>query len=170
VSAARLVLLIAVAAAAAAAGAALASGGPPPPDPPAQPAQTIVAHGSGRVNVAAPARRSDATIERAVQTARVAAMPRAIAAAQAEARALARAAGLGLGAPVAISRDASPYGYWDPDGGRFGPGRWCGTITSFRTVRRADGTRKRIRRSHRGCPVPRDATVRLTVTFATSGA
>ena len=135
---------------------AFASGGPPPTEAPSPEVRTIVTHGTARLHVATPARRSNATIERAVRRARAAAFPTAVAAARREATALAAAARLRLAGPLGAARDASPYGFWDPDTGRFGPGKWCGRIFT-----RRDG----VRRSHRGCPVPRDLTVRITVTF-----
>ena len=108
----------------AAGGIALASGGPPPVQPADPAVDTVVSSASAQSRVRAPAqdRRSDATIERAVQAARARALPRAVAAARAEADALAAAAGLRAGAVVGIRRDSSPLGYWDQDSGRFGPG------------------------------------------------
>jgi hypothetical protein len=151
-------LLIALLTAGALAAIALAGGGPPPVPGAAPGVETVVAHGTGRLKIHTPAKRTDATIERAIRTARRAAFPRAVANARGEAAAMARAAGLRLAGPLGVSRDTSPYGYWDPDSGRFGPGRWCGRIVT----RTRDGGR----RSHRACPIPRDQSVRLTVTFA----
>ena len=151
----------------AAAGIALAGGGPPPVQPADPAANTVVSTGSVQADVVAPARRSDATIERAVRAARLRALPAAVARARDEAVALATAAGLRAGAVVGIRRDSSPPGFWDQDAGRFGPGRWCGRVYGgSRRVRRADGTTRRVARSHHGCPVPKTATVRVTVTFA----
>ena len=138
----------------------LASGGPPPePDagPPA--VRTVVAHGTGEAKVARPARLTDRTIERAARRARTAAVPKAVKAARKEAATLARAAGLRLAGPIGIERDVSPYGYFDYEGGRFGPGDWCGRWVT----RRRDGTRVA---RHR-CFPPHEQTVRVTVTFAT---
>jgi hypothetical protein len=144
-----------------------ASGGPPPTEPPAPELRTVVARGTALALVRAPARRSNRTIERAAQRARRAAFPKAVAKARAEAEALARAAGLELGGPIGVARDAAPLGYWEPDTGRFGPGRWCGTIRTRRTVRAADGTEERVTVSRHRCQVPRVQSARLTVTFAT---
>jgi hypothetical protein len=151
----------AVSAATLVAAGALAGGGPPPTDPPAPDVRTVVTHGTAAVEVIAPAHRSNRTIERAVRRARSAAMPRALTAARAEARSIAAPAGMRLAGPIGVSRDASPFGYYDEDSGRFGPGRWCGRIV---TSHYRDG--RRITRSHHGCPIPRYMTVRLTVTFA----
>lgn len=159
-------LTAAAAAVIAAAGIALASGGPPPVQPADRASDTIVASASSQAKVVAPARKSNATIEGAMRAARQRALPEAVAAARAEAGALARAAGLRAGAIVGIRRDSSPLGYWDQETGRFGPGVWCGRIyQGRRLVRRADGTR-RVSRFRRGCPVPRIASVRVTLTLA----
>jgi Protein of unknown function (DUF541) len=162
-----LTLAAAAMAVAAAAGIALASGGPPPVQPADPAANTVVATGAAQADVVTPARRSDATIEGAMRAARIRALPAAAAAAREEARALAAAAGLRVGEVAGIRRDSSPPGYWDQDSGRFGPGRWCGRIfTGRRIVREADGTARRVARYRHGCPVPRSATIRVTVTFA----
>ena len=153
-------LLGALAAAGAAALASHASGGPPPePDagPPA--VRTVVAHGSGHAKVVRPARLDDRTIERAVRRAGRVAVPKAVKAARKDAVNLARAAGLQLAGPIGIERDVAPYGYFDHEAGRFGPGDWCGRWVR----RRRDGSRVA---RHR-CFPPHDQTVRVTVTFAT---
>jgi Protein of unknown function (DUF541) len=134
---------------------AAASGGPPP-QPPSPPApRTVVAVGTGIVDVERPQRRTDATIGRAVAAARAAAIPRAVAAARAEATRLAQAAGLTLSDTIGVSRDAPPPGYWEPDTGRFGPGRWCGSIR-----------RRRDAPARRSCQVPREISLRVTLTVA----
>jgi hypothetical protein len=150
-------LLIALLTAGVLAAIAIAGGGPPPDPDSAPGVETVVSRGTARLKVHTPATRTDATIERAMRRARRAAFPRAVSAARADAVAMARAAGLRLAGPLGVSRDTSPYGFWDADSGRFGPGRWCGRIV----VRSRGG-----RRSHRACPIPRGQTVRLTVTYA----
>ena len=160
--------VIGAAVAAVVAGFAFAGGGPPPQAEDAAPGvRTVVTHGTATLKVVMPARRSDRTIERAVRTARREAMPRAVKDARRDADALAAAAGLKLAGPVGASRDSSPYGYYDPDDGRYGTGRWCGPVFTSRTVVGSDGVRRRVRRSHHGCPTPRGLTVRVTVTFGT---
>ena len=162
-------LAAATAAVAAAAGIAVASGGPPPVQPADPAVDTVVSTASWQARVVAPAHRSDATIDRAVRAARIRAMPAALAVARDEANALAEAAGLRVGRVVGVRRDSAPMGYWDQDSGRFGPGRWCGRIyTGRRLVRRADGTTRRVARYRDGCPVPKSATIRVTVTYAAS--
>jgi hypothetical protein len=164
---AKVVVLAAALVAAGGTGVALASGGPPPVTPPDPPPYTVVASGAGTATVVKPRRHSDATIDRAVRAARARAMPSALAAARREAVALGTAAGLLPGAIVAVRRDVSPPGWWSEDDGRFGPAKWCGRIyLGGRTVRRPDGTRKRINRYRHGCQVPEDVSIRLSVTFA----
>jgi hypothetical protein len=155
----------------AAAGIAFASGGPPPVQPTDPAADTVVATAAWQARVVPPARRSDATIDRAVRVARIRAMPAAVAVARDEANALAAAARLRAGRIVGIRRDSSPLGYWDQDSGRFGPGKWCGRIyRGRREVRQADGTTRRVSRFRHGCPVPKIAAIRVTVTYAASPA
>jgi hypothetical protein len=162
-------LIAAAVAVIAAAGIAFASGGPPPVQPADPAADTIVATAAWQARVVAPARRTNATIDRAMRVARIRAMPAAIAIADDEANALAAAAGLRTGRIVAIRRDSPPLGSWDQDSGRFGPGKWCGRIYGGRrSVRQPDGTTKRVPRVRYGCPVPKTATTRLTVTYAAS--
>ena len=162
-------LTAAAAAVIAATGIALASGGPPPVQPADPAVDTVVSSGSGQSRVVVPARKSDATIERAVRAARARALPAAVAAARTEAAALAAAAGLRTGDIVGIRRDSPPMGYWDQDAGRFGPGIWCGRVYGGRRlVRQADGTTKRVSRFHHGCPIPKNASIRVTLTFAAS--
>jgi hypothetical protein len=158
---------IGAAASAAVATIAFAGGGPPPGGDPAAPeVRTVVTHGNTALKIVMPRHRSDRTIERAVRTARREAFPRAVKAARREAGALAAATGLTLAGPLGAARDATPVGYYDTDSGSFGPGRWCGPIYTSRTVVGSDGIRRRVRRSHHGCPMPRGLFVRVTVTFA----
>lgn len=164
---AHVTLTAAAAAIALAAGLAFASGGPPPAAPADPAPDTVVATAAWQEQVVAPARRTDATIDRAVRVARIRAMSPAIAVARDEANALAEAAGLRAGRVLGIRRDTSPLGWWDQDTGRFGPGKWCGRVHGgFRVVRQADGTARRVARSHHGCPVPKTASIRVTVTYA----
>ncbi|HEX8207363.1 MAG TPA: hypothetical protein VF587_14975 [Solirubrobacteraceae bacterium] len=146
-----------VAAGTIATGIAVSGGGPPPTDPPAPDPHTVVAHGVGTVRVAEPAKRTNASVERAVRAARRDAIPRAVERARDEARTLAEAAGLKVSEPVGVARDVSPVGWFDEDTGRFGVGRWCGPITTYRRGHR---------RVHHGCHKPPRVTVRVTLTLA----
>jgi hypothetical protein len=129
---------------------AFAGGGPPPPQQADPAVRTVVGHGSARLHVATPAKRTNSTINRAVNAARAAAYGGAVTAARRDAGALAKAAGLTLSGPIGAGRDTAPPGYWDSDSGTFGPGRWCG----------------RISRHRHGCPIPRQLQIRVSVTFA----
>ena len=102
--------------------------------------------------VARPRARTDASIGRVVGAARKEALPLAVNAARADAIRLARAAGVTLGKPIGIERDVPAYGYGgDESEGTWGPGQWCRTW----------------RGRHR-CHIPRQATVRVTLTIAAS--
>lgn len=91
----------------------------------------------------------------------------AVASAGLVAVALGAVAGLRPGRIVGVRRDVSPLGYWGQDEGRFGPGVWCGRLyTGRRMVSRPDGSLRRVNSFRHGCQVPKEATVRITVTFA----
>jgi hypothetical protein len=147
---------------------ALAGGRPPPTAPaPDPPASSVMATESAVGRVRAPRSRTDASIDRAVRAARMGAVPSALTAARTEAGALVAVAGLRPGRIVGVRRDVSPLGYWGQDEGRFGPGVWCGRLyTGRRTVTRPDGSVRRVNSVRHGCQVPKEATVRITVTFA----
>lgn len=162
----RTIGLVAAVAGVTAAGLAIGSGRPPQEDPSAPAPDTVVAHGSAQSAVAEPAKRTNMSVEREVRAARARAIPRAVALARTEAATLAEAAGLPLGDPVGIARDAAPAGWYDQESGRFGPGRWCGPISTSRIVERGDGRTERVRESHHGCHKPTRVSVQVTVTFA----
>jgi hypothetical protein len=160
-------IVAATAAAAAVAGVALAKGGGTPAPQPDPPAYTVVTTASAKRHVAVPTRKSDASIERAMRAARRQALPAAVAAARVDATEVGAAAGLRPGRVVGIRRDVPPLGTWDESSGSFGPGKWCGRVyAGRRTVRRADGTTRRVTRSRHGCNAPKVATSTVTVTFA----
>jgi hypothetical protein len=147
---------------------ALASGGPPPTQPPDPPPYTVVAHGVAQAPVLDRSHRTDASVHRAVSAARARAVPIAMRYARADADALAKAAGLTLGAAVGVSRQvAPPGGYYSEEAGQFGAGRWCGRLyVRRRTVRRPDGTTRRVAVYRQGCRAPSHASANLAVTFA----
>jgi len=151
-------LLIALLTAGALAALALAGGGPPPAPDAAPGVDTVVARGTARLEVHAPAKRSDGTIERAMREARRAAFPRAVRAAREDAAAMARAAGLRLAGPLGGQPRYEPRRLL---GRRQRPLRPGPLVRAHRHAHRDGG-----RRSHRACPIPRGQTVRLTVTFA----
>ena len=132
-------------------------------------AKSVQVLGVGEADVKPSNRRSNASIQRAVDRAEAAALPRAFRAAGERAAELARLSGLTLGEIIAVSDvPASPYG---PFGfgfeGTFGPGRWCGTIRRS-VLRRVDGRRRRVTRTRRVCHFPPEVYVSLTVTYAAS--
>lgn len=138
-----------------------------------QPAATPVlsSAGTGTVKPEPRDRTSNASIARAVRVAQEGAVPLAVADARARAQRLALAAGLTLGPLQAIGDTPTPYGGFGPYGetGTFGPGRYCGTVSRFRTRRLANGQVRRIRiGSRRTCRVPNRIVANVTLTFATS--
>ena len=153
----------------AAALAVVAAGLPAAPALAQQPAgKSVQVVGVGEADVRPSNRRNNASIQRAVDAAKEAALPRAFRAARARADELARLSGMTLGDVIAVSDvPASPYGPFGfgPVEGYFGPGRWCGTIRRS-VVRRVDGRRRRVTRARRACRFPPEVYVSLTVTFA----
>jgi hypothetical protein len=127
--------------------------------------------GVGEADVKPENRRSNASIQRAVERANAAALPRAFQAAGVHAAELARLSGMTLGEIISVSDvPASPYGPFGfgPFEGTFGPGRWCGTIRRP-VFRRVDGRRRRVgTRTRRVCHFPSEVYVSVTVTYAAS--
>jgi len=132
---------------------------------------TIVAIGSASVTPTPGDRKSDASISKAVVAAQAAALPLAIRAARARAQVLATESGLTLGPLVGIADEApSPFGGFGPFGtdGTFGPGRYCGTVSRFRTVRLPNGSFRRTRLgTRRLCRIPNRVGTTVAVTYAT---
>lgn len=132
---------------------------------------TVAAIGTASVKPTPEDATSNASIIAAVREARRAAIPRAVADARNRAVLLAAAGDLKLGALISIEDTASSSPFFSPYGqeGTFGPGRFCGLVTRYRTTRLASGRvrRTRIGRSRR-CRVPTQVTATETVTFATT--
>jgi hypothetical protein len=135
-----------------------------PPD-----GKSVQVVGVGEADVKPSNRRNNASIQRAIDRAEAAALPRAFQAARVRATELAGLSGMTLGDIISVSDvPASPYG---PFGfgifeGTFGPGRWCGTIRRP-LFRRVDGRRRRVgTRTRRVCHFPSEVYVSLTVTYA----
>jgi hypothetical protein len=152
--------------------AAVAAGLPAAPAVAQQPAsKSVQVAGVGEADVTPENRRNNASIQRAVDEAEAAALPRAFEAARLRAADLARLSGLTLGGIIAVSDvPASPYGPFGfgPFEGTFGPGRWCGTIRRP-VFRRVDGRRRRVgTRTRRVCHFPPEVYVSVTVTYAAS--
>jgi uncharacterized protein YggE len=146
-----------------------ASAGAQSPAPPALTPNTITVTGTGEVKPTPADAKRNESIAAAVEEAKAAATPRALADGLARATRLAQLAGMKLGSLLAIAEGASaPFGFYGPYGqeGTFGPGRFCGTIRSSTLVKTKSGKRKRIVRTRRGCRVPREVSQTLTMTFA----
>jgi len=128
-------------------------------------ARELTGIGIGQAEVEA-ARRNSPSIRRALRAGRLAATPRAAQLAAANARAGATAAGVPVGPLFSVVENQGFYGY-DPLLGTFGAGRFCGIVR--RSIFRRDpetGRFGRVRRiAKRRCFKPRNATVRLEVTY-----
>lgn len=129
---------------------------------------TITAVGTSSVKPAPEDPKSNDSIAAAVREARRAAIPRAVADARNRAILLAEAGDLKLGALVAIADTTpSPFfgGSYGQDG-TFGPGRYCGQVSRYRTTRLANGRfqRKFLGRTRR-CRIPTQITATEAVTF-----
>jgi hypothetical protein len=161
-------LAAAGAAVAAAAGIAFAGGGPPPIQPADPAAGTVVATASWQARVVAPARRTNATIDRAMRVARICAIrPRSRSRATRPTRSPRR-------------RACAPGRRRDPPrkllAGLLGSGQRAlraGQLVRAHLQRTARGTpaggaTRRLARFRNGCPVPKTATIRVAVTYAAS--
>lgn len=132
---------------------------------------TVAAIGTASVKPTPEDATSNASILAAVREARRLVIPRAAGDARARAALLATAGGLKLGALVGIEDTApSPFfGSSYGQDGTFGPGRFCGLVTRYRTTRSPSGAirRTRIGRTRR-CRIPTQVAATVTVTFATT--
>lgn len=131
---------------------------------------TITAIGSASVRPVPVDAKSNASIAAAVAAARHAAIPRALGDARSRAQLLADAGGLKLGALVGIAdATASPF-FFSPYGqdGTFGPGKYCGLVSHYRTTRKNGVFHRKLISRSRSCRVPRQVTATEAVTFATS--
>ncbi|MFL5827947.1 MAG: SIMPL domain-containing protein [Thermoleophilaceae bacterium] len=124
--------------------------------------------GQGSVAVTPRDPRDNRSIRDAVEAARRAAIPKAIAEAKESAAAQAQAAGLALGAVVSIGENrAVSYGI---EFAPFGPGRYCGVVRQP-IFERVSGSRRRkivgFKKSRR-CVVPRSANASFYVKLTAS--
>jgi hypothetical protein len=128
-------------------------------------ARELTGIGIGQAPVEA-ARRTSPSIRRALRAGRLAATPTAAEAAAANARAAASATGTPVGPLFSVVESVSFYGY-DPVLGTFAPGRFCGVVTRAVFGGGSGGEPRRIVRRirTRRCFKPRNATVRLEVTY-----
>ncbi len=132
---------------------------------------TLTAIGTASVKPTPDDANSNDSIAAAVREAKRTAIPSAVADARNRAVLLAAAAGLKLGALIGIADVASSpfFGGFGQDG-TFGPSRFCGMVSRFRTTRSKTGVvrRRRVGRTRR-CRVPDRIIATEAVTFA-SGA
>ena len=134
-------------------------------------AQTVTATGTGQSAVHPRDPHNNASIVRAYDAARHAAIGGALNQAHEYATDYAKAVGLTLGQVVSVS-DAQNGGVFYGPGpffGPFGPNQFCGTLRQPVFKKAKNGRRKvvGIKKVHR-CIVPRFATISLTVTYSAS--
>lgn len=128
----------------------------------------VEAYGSASAPVGPENRRSNRSIRRALEAARVAVTPDAAAAARRSAATAARSAGLRLGPVVSIS-EQQPYPYfYDAALGSFGPGEFCGVVRRAIVDRDPETGSPRVLRRvrERRCRFPRTFSLRLEATYA----
>ncbi|MFN8122246.1 MAG: hypothetical protein U0237_07425 [Thermoleophilia bacterium] len=124
----------------------------------------ITVLGTGSARVLAPEDPTETEIAQAVAAARVRAMPAAVDRAREVAAAAASAAGLPLGAILGVAEQTESL----VPAGRFGPGRFCGSVRPLRTVTR-DGRTTTVRgKARRVCVIPKSVTVVVAVAFRTT--
>jgi uncharacterized protein YggE len=133
--------------------------------------RAITTVGTGQVAVHPADASSDSSIQAAVNAAHQAAIPLALADARVEAQLIAQASGLSLGPLQAVSEQTNgPFGpFFGPFGpGRFGPGKFCGVVSTPIFAPARPGQRRRVVRvvRHRRCFPPPTDIVQLAVTFA----
>jgi uncharacterized protein YggE len=126
-------------------------------------AQSITASGTGQALVRPRNRHSNASIVAAVDAARKAAIPSALAQAHEYALDYAAAVGMTLGSVMSVSDSQSGPGYFFGPG-PFGPNQYCGTAQQpvGKPVKGKKPKFKKVRR----CIVPRFEFLTLTVTYA----
>lgn len=129
--------------------------------------QSVTATGTAQIKVEPQNRKSESSIEAAVEAARRAGIPAALKDAHEYALKYADAAGLTLGAIESVSDATSgAFGYGPGIYGPFGPNQYCGTVRKP-TVKVVNGKRKVVgsKKVHR-CFVPPSVATVLTVTYS----
>ncbi len=132
---------------------------------------TVSALGSATITPKPANPKSNASIAAAVKAAQTAVLPKAEDVAKERAKLLAQQDGLVLGAFLSVAEQGpSPFGGFYGVDGTFGPGRYCGNVTRYRTTRLANGSVRRTRiGTRRQCRIPRISTT-VSVTFQTTPA
>jgi hypothetical protein len=123
----------------------------------------ITVTGIGHARVHKPAMQSDRTIRAAVASAQRVAYPRAATDARVRADLVAQSLGLHVGGVESVAESTDTYS--SGSSGRFGTGRYCGTLG--RSIVAYRGGRRVVRRvvhRHR-CVVPRASVISLTVRY-----
>lgn len=134
--------------------------------------QSVTATGTAQTRVLPKNRHNNASIVRAVETARKASIGAAISEAHGYAVDYANATGLTLGGVLSIS-DASPNGFYGPflggQTGPFGVNQYCGTVERLigKPPRPPSHKKPKFKKVHQ-CLVPRFASISLTVTYSAS--
>jgi uncharacterized protein YggE len=132
---------------------------------------TLSVVGSAQVKPTPGNAKSNASIKKAITTARREAIPLAIANGRGRAAQLSQLAGFVVGELIAIA-DTGPGPFFGPYGGEegtFGPGQYCGTVSRPIFGVDAQGRRRVVdRRSRRQCRVPRFVSANLTMVFSTT--
>lgn len=134
--------------------------------------RTLVAVGTGTINVKPKDRNDNASIVAAVKDANDKALPAALTDARSQATQLAAAAGVTLGPVISLSNSATSgtgvfYGPFYSVIGTFGPNRFCGTVRTRSSTVDKRGVRHYGRaKSHRVCRVPSVIQRSVQLTYA----
>jgi hypothetical protein len=134
--------------------------------------RTLVAAGTGTINVTPKDKRDNASIVAAVKDANDRALPAALNDARTQATQLATAAGVTLGPLISLSNSGTSgsgvfYGPYYSVVGTFGPNRFCGTVRTRSSTVDSRGVRHPGRvKSHRTCRVPSVIQRSVQLTYA----
>lgn len=134
--------------------------------------RTLVAVGTGTINVTPKDRNDNASIVAAVRAANDKALPAALTDARTQATQLAAAAGVTLGPVISLSNSGTSgtgvfYGPYYSVVGTFGPNRFCGTVRTRSSSVDKRGVRHYGRpKSHRVCRVPSVIQRSVQLTYA----
>jgi len=124
----------------------------------------ITVLGTGSARVLAPEDPTETEIAQAVAEARVRAFPAAVDRSREVAAAAASAAGLPLGPILGVAEQTASL----VPAGRFGPGRYCGSVRPLTTVTKDGRTTKVRGKARRVCVIPKSVTVVVAVAFRTT--
>lgn len=133
--------------------------------------RTLIASGTGSAAVTPKDPKSNASIIAAIEKADAKALPAALQDARTEAAELATAAGVTLGQLLSLSDGSASgpifYGPYYGATGTFGPGKYCGNITTRSITRDKNGKRHIGKpRTHRTCRFPHTIQRTIQLTYA----